>query len=69
MTHGAAVHSRARNCSARPPTSRSSLSRASPQYAITVRRARSDDAPRRLPNAYLKKPQDRLDFNKRDLFA
>lgn len=62
MTHGAAVHSRARNCSARPPTSRSSSSRASPQYAIAVRRARSDDAPRRLPKTR-PKPQDRSELN------
>lgn len=65
MTYGAAVHSRARNCSARPPTLRSSSSLQ--YYAITIRRARSDDALRRLPKTRLK-PQDQSKLNKKRLF-
>jgi len=65
MTHGAAVHSRARNCSARPPTSCSSSSRAL-QYAIIIRHARTYDAPCRLPKTQLKS-QDRSELNKKRL--
>lgn len=54
MTHGAAVHSRARNCSVRPPSLRFSSSRTSLQNTI-IHRADFGESPYRIP-----KPQNQL---------